>query len=162
MSSTAFFASCAGGDVRLRAGGPSDAVAAANVWLRSRRRAIPAIPAPIHTDDEVRTFFTETVVPNWELYVAEPAPGGVVGLMVLNGHWLQQFYLDPDWTGRGIGTCFIDLAKRLRPNGLELWSFVSNVDARRLYERLGFVAVETSDDNEEHALAVHYRWSGGK
>ncbi|HTE85898.1 MAG TPA: GNAT family N-acetyltransferase [Dehalococcoidia bacterium] len=155
-------ATCALGAVQIRSGGPTDALGAANVWLRSRRQAIPAIPAPIHTDDEVRAFFGEVVVPNRELYIAESAAGAVVGLMVLDRQWIDNLYLDPYWTGRGIGTCLVELAKRLRPGGLDLWTFQSNVGVRRFYVRLGFVVVEMTDGqrNEERAPGVHYQWAG--
>jgi ribosome-binding ATPase YchF (GTP1/OBG family) len=38
---------------RARAG---EARAVADVWLRSRHASVPAIPAPVHTDDEVRAW----------------------------------------------------------------------------------------------------------
>src|SRR5512132_4210386 len=51
------------------------------------------------------------------------------------------------------------LAKALHPNGLDLWTFQSNVGARHFYEWHGFAALETTDGaNEEGAPDVHYRW----
>jgi hypothetical protein len=54
----------------------------------------------------------------------------------------------------------IGLAKELRPDHLDFWTFQSNTAARRFYERHGFVATDTTDgENEERAPDVHYRWS---
>jgi len=54
------------------------------------------------------------------------------------------------------------VAKRERPHGLWLWTFVSNEGAQRFYERHGFAEVERTDGraNEERAPDVLYAWSG--
>ena len=60
------------------------------------------------------------------------------------------------------GARLVDVAKRRRPDGLQLWTFASNAGAQRFYERHGFVARERTDgsENEEGAPAIRYRWSG--
>jgi hypothetical protein len=35
--------------------------------------------------------------------VAEDPTGALAGILVLNGPWLDQLYVDPTITGRGIG-----------------------------------------------------------
>jgi GNAT superfamily N-acetyltransferase len=73
--------------------------------------------------------------------------------------WLAHLYVEPEWTGRGLGSRLVNLAKELHPNGLDLWTFQSNVGARHFYERHGFAALETTDGaNEEGAPDVHYHW----
>ena len=47
--------------------------------------------------------------------------------------------------GRGIGAGLAKLAKRQRPEGLRLWTFVSNAGTRRFYERHGFVETHRTD-----------------
>jgi hypothetical protein len=48
---------------------------------------------------------------------------------------------------------------RLRPTGLKLWTFQSNLDARRFYEAHGFIATAmTTGNNEERAPDVCYEW----
>ncbi len=146
----------------LRRGVADDALAAAEVWLRSRKASVRAIPPPVHTDDEVRHFFQTIVVLERELWVAELRSGsGIVGLMVLEGSDIDQLYVDPAWCGHGIGSQLVERAKGLRPAGLELWTFESNTGARRFYERHGFVAIGATDgsENEESAPDVRYAWN---
>ncbi|MDQ6730655.1 MAG: GNAT family N-acetyltransferase [Actinomycetota bacterium] len=145
-------------DFGLRAATVRDADAVADVWLRSRRAAVKEIPAHIHPDDEVRSWISSHVLLDLECWVAERSDGEVVGLLALGNDWLEQLYVLPDRQGRGVGSALIDLAKRLRPEGLQLWTFASNNPARIFYERRGFVRVEETDGahNEERARDMRY------
>ncbi|GGY83234.1 histone acetyltransferase [Streptomyces olivaceoviridis] len=145
--------------VVLRRAVAADARAAADVYLRSFDAALPTVVRP-HTDDEVRDYIRDVVVPLRETWVAEAAGAGVVGLMVLDGESLSQLYLDPRWRGRGIGDRFMALAKGRGPQGLSLWTFQVNKPAHRFYERHGFVAAEYTDGsgNEEREPDVRYVW----
>ena len=139
----------------------ADARAAADVWLRARKAAIDVIPPPVHGDDDVRAWFASDVVRDTALWVAEDPPGTLVGIMVLAGPWLDQLYVEPTMTGRGIGTRLVKLAKRERPKELRLWTFASNIGAQRFYERHGFVeSRRTQGDNEEGAADILYVWRG--
>jgi GNAT superfamily N-acetyltransferase len=145
--------------VLRRAATPSDAAAAAEVYLRARHAAVPAVPPLVHDDDDVRRWFREVVVPERETWLAEHG-GAPVAVMVLDGDELDQLYVHPDRTGRGVGSRLLALAQRSRPGGLALWTFQSNLGAQRFYERHGFVAVERTDGsgNEERAPDVRYAW----
>lgn len=147
-------------EVHLRRALAGDVCPAAEVYLRSRHAAVPAIPALVHEDDEVRAWFEHSLFPSQELWIAESASGSLVGLMALEGDLLSQLYVDPGWLKRGVGSQLLALAKSLRPEGLELWTFQSNHGARRFYERNGFAAVQYRDgaDNEEGASDVRYVW----
>jgi len=149
-------------NVGVRRARVADARAAAEVLIRSRRAAFPAVPAGVHTDDEVREWFATVVVPGREVWVAEAddADGGEpVAVLVLQDGWVDQLYVLAEWTGRGVGSRLVALAKA-RHDALDLWAFQSNVDAIRFYEGHGFVEVERTDgsDNEEGEPDVHLRW----
>ncbi|MFE0250338.1 GNAT family N-acetyltransferase [Streptomyces sp. NPDC059010] len=148
--------------VALRRATAADARAVADVWLRSFAAALPTV-VRAHSDDEVRAWFREVVVPLQETWVAD-ADDRVVGLMVLDADQLSQLYLDPGRRGHGIGDEFVGLAKRRRPDGLSLWTFQVNTPAHRFYERHGFVAVEHTDGsgNEEREPDVRYVWRPGR
>jgi GNAT superfamily N-acetyltransferase len=146
-------------DVRVetRRPGPEEARAIAGVWLRSRAASAPAIPEPVHTDDEVRSHF-EVVVATKDVWVIDEADG-IAALLVLDGEWIDQLYVDPDHFGKGHGSSLIAVAKGQRPAGLKLWTFAANSRARRFYERHGFVVTGGTDgENEEGAPDVRYEW----
>ena len=41
----------------------------------------------------------------------------------------EPLYVDPDFTGQGIGSRLIEVAKAASPAGLDLWTFQANVNA---------------------------------
>jgi len=136
----------------------SAAVAVADLWLRSRYASVPAIPPPVHRDEEVREWFVSVVLPHHEVWVIE-AGDGPVALMVLDNGWIDQLYVDPAWTGRGLGSRLIEVAKARHPR-LDLWTFETNEGARRFYGRHGFGEVGFTDgSNEEGVPDVHCCWS---
>ncbi len=129
------------------------------VWLRSRTASVPEIPPPVHSADEVHSRFRDFVLPSLEVWVADDG-GAVIGLLAIEDEWVDQLYVAPGHTGKGIGSRLIVVAKRQRPCGLKLWSFEANVGARRFYEGHGFVATgSTPGDNEEGAPDVRFEWS---
>lgn len=146
-------------DPRLRRGTAADADIAAGIYLRARHHAIPEIPPLVHSDDEV-LHWMRGVLDQQEVWLACADNRVPLGLMVLDGDWVQQLYVDPPWTGRGLGTRLLELAKQRRPEGLQLWTFASNVRAQRFYERNGFSIEERTDGsgNEEHAPDLRYAW----
>ncbi|HZU72622.1 MAG TPA: GNAT family N-acetyltransferase [Acidimicrobiales bacterium] len=147
--------------IGIRRAAPEDVAGAAQVYLRSRRASVPAVPPLVHDDDDdVRRWFAEEVFSRRQLWVAHDDVDGIVGVMVLDGDWLDQLYVAPSHTGRGVGTRLLEVARSERPAGLQLWAFASNLGARRFYERHGFVAVEETDGtgNEEKSPDVRYLW----
>lgn len=148
--------------ITLRRANEADARAAADVWLRARKAAVGAIPQPVRGDEDVRAWFASHVVRDTELWVAVDRAGTLVGILVLQGRWVDQLYVEPTMTGRGIGADLVKLAKRERPDGLRLWTFAANAGAQRFYERHGFVEAHRTDgrDNEEAAPDILYVWGG--
>lgn len=136
----------------------SDASAIADVWLRSFAEALPGVRRA-HTDQEVRAWLRDVVVPKHETWVAT-VDDSVVGMMVLGDGELDQLYVDPSWQGCRIGHRLVELAKQRCPAGLALWTFQVNGPAQRFYQRRGFVAVERTDghSNEAQEPDVRYVW----
>jgi GNAT superfamily N-acetyltransferase len=143
---------------QVRAALDSDSDAIAAVWLRSRRASVPQIPEPVHSDEDVRGWIANVLVPDGATWVALTEVG-VVGMMTVRNGSIDQLYVDPGHVGQGTGTTLLDHAKQLHPGGLDLWTFQSDARARRFYEAHGFVPMEeTSGDNEEGAPDIRYHW----
>lgn len=151
-------------DLTIRRATASDARTAADLWLRARAAGAAggAIPPPAHPPGEVRDWFAAHVVPASELWLAETPEPRLAGVLVLDGSWLDQLYVEPELTGRGIGAALLAFAQDRRPGGLRLWTFVSNAGARRFYERHGFRETRRTDgrDNEERSPDILLVWPG--
>ena len=146
------------GNFRIRKAEQADYGAATEVLLRSRHASVPAIPPLAHSDEETRRHFLETVMPFSDVWVAEVADV-VCAVLVLKKNWIEQLYVDPDWTNQGLGTALIECAKVERSETLDLWTFKSNGHAQRFYKQHGFRAVGgTNGNNEEGEPDTHYRW----
>jgi ribosomal protein S18 acetylase RimI-like enzyme len=139
-----------------------DADSIAELYLRARRAAaaVGAIPPLVHGDDDVARWVAGIVIRKLECWVAESSQRAIVGMLVLDGDSIDQLYVQPDLTGRGIGATLILLAKHKRPAGLRLLTFASNEGAQRFYLRHGFREVERTDGtgNEEGAPDIECAW----
>jgi L-amino acid N-acyltransferase YncA len=146
----------------IRRARPDESDAAAELmWaVREQSLARGSIPKGIHPLDDMRRWMRDVVFATEEVWVADAA-GGIVGLLVLRQpDWLEHLYIDESATGRGLGSRLVEVARsELTGDHVQLWTFQSNLGARRFYERHGFVAVQTTEgDNEEHAPDVRYLW----
>ncbi len=143
--------------MQLRRATAGDEDAVANVFLDSFHDTYDFPLA--HSDEEVRGWIRERLIPTQETWVATEGEQ-VVGMMALTPGNLEQLYVAPDRLGEGIGRQLVDLAKERSPAGLSLWTFQVNDRARRFYERNGFEAIEQTDgDNQEGQPDVRYEWS---
>ena len=86
--------------VELRRATDADAEEAAEVFISSRRTALPTVPF-VHTDDEVRGYVRNILIAKTEGWVAVDA-GRVVAIMSLKPGWVDQLYVATDWHSRGV------------------------------------------------------------
>lgn len=116
------------------------------------------MPPLVHTDDDVRSWVRQTWAGHTWVATVDDV---VVGVLVLDGPQIDHLYVRPTQTGQGLGSLLLDHAKTEQPWGLWLWVFLTNDDARRFYERQGFVETEFTDgtENEEREPAVRCTWS---
>ena len=148
-------------DIEVRRANVDDAGVVAEVWLRSRHAALGHIPRAVHSDADVREWISTRVLAENECWVAHTHEGQIVAVLVLDGSWIDQLYVLPEFQRSGVGSTLIDLAKRRSPELLQLWTFETNAPAQLFYERHGFSAVERTDGkrNEEQAPDVRYVFS---
>ena len=157
----------------VRAAVPADAEPVAAIFAHYVATSVATFEEVAPTAADWRRRLGELTARNLPFLVAE---GGVAG----GGRFVCGFayaspwrpksayrhtvedtvYLSPGCTGRGIGSALLAVAKRERPQGLQLWAFQTNTGARRFYERHGFVEVRQTDgrDNEERAPDVLYQY----
>jgi GNAT superfamily N-acetyltransferase len=145
--------------VNFRRATAADAAEVATVYIASRRGAEAWLPT-VGTDDEIRGFVVDKMVPEQETWVAGDG-GRIVAVMVLGVDMVDQLYVAPGEQRRGIGDAMLAHAKHLRPAGLRLWAFQRNAPARHFYEARGFIAIQFTDGatNMEREADVLYRWT---
>jgi GNAT superfamily N-acetyltransferase len=148
----------AGSRVTIRPATPTDAATIADVFLASFHATYDFPLA--HTDEQVREWIRDELLPAGVTWVALDADGTVVALMAVKPGDLDHLYVRPDLLGQGIGRRLLDVAKAESPDGLTLYTFQVNARARRFYERNGFVAEWFGDGstNEERQPDVRYVW----
>ena len=147
-------------DVTIRRATHSDADAVTRVFRESRFAARGLVPPSSHTLREDEWFVSEVLLRQRETWVAVAANNDVLAMMTLDGDWLDQLYVYSTLRSSGLGSKLVEVAKRERPNGLQLWTFRTNTPAQRFYEKHGFTPVEETDGsrNEDRAPDIRYVW----
>lgn len=145
----------------LRPATLDDAAEVAAIHLAARREAMPYLPV-LHTDDETFRWVRDSVITQQAVWVATE-DDGVAGYIALTEEELHDLYVRPGAQGKGVGSALLEKAKELSVGTLRLWTFQRNTNARRFYERRGFIAVEMTNGhgNEEREPDVRYEWTRG-
>lgn len=151
-----------GTDAVLRPAEAADTEEISDLYLATRRAAVPAMPPQIHTAAEVRDHVAGEIRDKEVWLAADPDDGAALGFLVLTATWLDSLYVGPGHQGRGLGSSLLDLAKSRRPDGFSLWVFASNAPARGFYHRHGLLELEHTDGsgNEERSPDVRMAWPG--
>ena len=119
---------------------------------------MPYLPN-LHTEDEIRLWIRDILLPGHEVVVAE-VDDRPAGFAALDGDELAHLYVHPGLQGPGIGDALVARIQELRPAGFRLWVFQRNTSARRFYERRGLHLVELTDGagNDEREPDALYRY----
>lgn len=148
--------------LNLRPAVQADASTVAEVLCESRQWYLPPM---VQTDEEVRRWIADILIPRGDVYVAENQ-GQVVAMLAIShgesGGWIDQLYVRPGYAGQGIGERLLRVAhSKLKPP-VRLYTFQANARARRFYERHGYEAVRFTDGggNEERSPDVLYERRG--
>jgi ribosomal protein S18 acetylase RimI-like enzyme len=140
--------------IRGARSGDGDAIAE----LYERSFATLSFLPTLHTSEEHRAWFGQ-VVAQQEVWVWEEK-GVILGFIALGDATVDYLYVEPNRTGRRIGSSLLDRAKERRPSGFSLWTFQQNEGARRFYERRGLRVIRLTDGegNEERTPDALYAW----
>ncbi len=89
-------------------------------------------------------FASDTPLDHVDQRLVATVDGVPAGFIDLMGRNIENLFVDPTVQGRGIGSALMTAAEASFVDGdLTLAVFTVNPDARRLYERLGFVLEST-------------------
>jgi putative acetyltransferase len=135
--------------------------AAAAVHRTSFDQALPTF-AGLHTPAEDSWFYREMMFTTCQLW-GSFANQDIVGVIAFREGWIDQLYILPQWQGRRTGAALLSVAQR-QFDHLSLSTFQRNRNARRFYERHGFVLAEETDGsrNEEKEPDALYSWQAAQ
>lgn len=145
----------------LREARPEEADDLAELFLASRRDALPYLPE-LHSDEETHQWMRDVVLATCRVWVVTEE-ARLIGFLALAGDQVEHLYVLPGCQSRGVGGSLLAVAKAASPDHLSLYTFQPNTQARAFYERKGFRAVAFGDgsDNEEAVADVLYEWVPG-
>lgn len=127
--------------------------------FRAARREWLQFSLDLHDDDEDRTFLSQVVLKQNEVWVAE-FEDRIVGFIAFASGFVNQLYVAPGFQGRGIGTRLLAVAQQTA-SSLQLWTFEANLPAIQFYQKRGFAVAQRTDGagNEAARPDVRMYWS---
>jgi len=130
----------------------------AAMWRASKEKALGV--QTIHSVDNHLDFLRTKLVKSNTVYLAiDQRSDLVVGIMAIHGTELNQLYIHVDYQRIGIGTRMLNLAKKLSPGKLQLYTFEVNSGAQAFYEQHGFVIIGRGHENQEGLSDIRYEWT---
>lgn len=110
-----------------------------------------------HPLEAQANHFRDEVLPNNRVRVAFDR-NRLVAFIASNPESVSQLHVRVEYFRRGIGTQLLNLAKDESVGSLWLFTFARNSNARRFYERHGFVAVQHGYEPTWKLDDVKYQW----
>ena len=144
----------------VRSARETDAADVVRVLRASRLLFLPYAP-PAHSAAQTLDWVLESLIPSGGVTVAT-LDEYVVGVLAVShadgASWIDQLYVDPEYCRRGVGSQLLSAALSSLPRPIRLYTFQQNGDARRFYERHGFLPIQWSDGsgNDEGCPDVLY------
>lgn len=116
----------------------------------------------VHTPEEDEDYWRTQLLPHRTILGAF-SEQRLVAVIAYGENEIDQLYVLPGFQAKGIGTMLLHRAQE-QMDEIALWTFQRNTNARRFYERHGFVAKEETDGagNEEREPDVLYHWRRSK
>lgn len=134
---------------------PAMADALVPMWRQSFEHGV-GVRDP-HTLDDQRDYLLQRLWPAYALKVAFDG-AQLVGFVASDAESVMQLYVRVGCHGRGIGSTLLDHAKASSAGTLWLYTFARNANARRFYERHGFVATAFGFEPTWQLDDVRYEW----
>lgn len=128
--------------VTLRPALSSDAADIARI-IRAAKQSHAWLPV-MHTPDEELVFVRAHLLARQKVTIASSGTTPA-GFIAIEGEWVEQLYVDPLWTGAGIGSRLLARCTQGIPV-VKLHCFQANDGARRFYESHGFTAEAFRDE----------------
>ena len=138
---------------------PEDFDAVTILWRVAREKSLPEFQMMKgHFFYEDQDYFQQHILSENQVWVVD-VDDRSVAFLAMNGDFVDQLYIHPDYQRRGIGRALLELARQLSPDHLWLYTLQANINACAFYEKNGFVAekfgISPPPENEPD---VEYHW----
>jgi ribosomal protein S18 acetylase RimI-like enzyme len=143
------------GSIELTPYRPEFRDALVDLWRASFAHGV-GVPVPNPLDDH-RRYFDDQVLTETSVQLAL-RDGALVAFVAFTSEAVMQLYVHVDHLGQGIGTRLLDHAKTASGGRLWLYTFVTNTNAQRFYERHGFEVVERGFEPVMQLGDLRYEW----
>lgn len=126
------------------------------LWYRSWSYAFPTLihPQPF---DQWKSRFQNDYSKQDSTWVATTQER-VVGFVVVRDYIIAQIFVEVEMQGSGVGTALLLHAKTVYPSGLRLTTLLQNEQARRFYEKHGFIAGAVGVNPVNGQPNIEYYW----
>ena len=136
---------------------PEYALEIVKMWRLSFQRAMGVEEHNRFDDLNDQLNYFLMINPNHIHIMMDTENSVIAGFMVLNDTQLDQLYIHVNYQSLGLGSKFIEKAKKESPNGLELHTFQKNKVAQNFYWFHGFKEIERG-----HADFIGNPWAKSK
>ena len=131
------------------------------LWRISREKSLPDFQMEKgHFFYEDQDYFLHHILKDNRVWVVE-VTNRPVAFMAMNGEFVDQLYIHPDFWRKGIGTALLNFAREQSTSHVWLYTLQANVNARAFYEKNGFVAEKfgvTPPPESEPDVEYHWRF----
>ena len=134
---------------------PADAIELVNMWRASFEHGV-GIKDPNAIEGQISYFRNQVVMENQVRVVKDK--NSIVAFLAFNSDSVSQLYVRVQNIGRGLGSRLLGIAKTESNGSLWLYTFAQNSNARRFYEKHGFLEVERESENMYKLEAIKYQW----
>jgi ribosomal protein S18 acetylase RimI-like enzyme len=129
------------------------------LWRVAREKSLPEFQnAKGHFFYEDQDYFRDHVLEENHVFVVENDQRPIA-FMAMKGEFVDQLYVHPDCQNQGVGKALLDLARKISPEHVWLYTLQINLNAREFYEKNGFIAEKFGiSPPPESEPDVEYHW----
>ncbi|HSJ86939.1 MAG TPA: GNAT family N-acetyltransferase [Anaerolineales bacterium] len=129
------------------------------LWRLAREKSLPDFQREKgHFFYEDLDYFQNHILRKNHVWVVE-ADDRPVAFMAMENDFIDQLYVHPDFQQQRIGETLLNFARTKSPEHIWLYTLQVNVNARRFYEKNGFIAEKFGmSPPPESEPDIEYHW----
>ena len=129
-------------------------------WKESHRAFCTSDFIEMHTPERQRAYLSGKMIKGTELYML--TDGKPVGIVSVTDSLIEDLYVLPDKQNMGYGTQLLQYAINRCADTPTLWILENNVNAGRLYRRMGFIETGRRNPITNELDEIEFAWPDGK